>query len=118
MVPGGGVDPDMIVTNDAWSDFQHINPKFAKKWAGPDHWRFTSNKGMSIINYCCYHFGLQDLSAAGKDGKGEGETKKRTKSDKKGKEFFIDFMAPPPPESAFAPPGRTLTTLSATVLKK
>lgn len=45
MVPGG-VDPDMIVANDAWADFQHINPKFAKKWAGPDHWRFTANKSI------------------------------------------------------------------------
>eukprot|EP00026_Physarum_polycephalum_P003906 Phypoly_transcript_03923.p1 GENE.Phypoly_transcript_03923~~Phypoly_transcript_03923.p1 ORF type:complete len:325 (+),score=91.04 Phypoly_transcript_03923:1311-2285(+) len=89
-----------MVANDAWADFQHINPKLAKKWAGPEHWRFTSkttNKG---------------------DGKGEGETKKRTKGEKKTKEFFIDFLAPPPPESAFAPPGKALTTLSAAVLKK
>jgi hypothetical protein len=35
------VDPEMIA-NDAWADFQHINPKLAKKWAGPEHWRFTS----------------------------------------------------------------------------
>lgn len=36
-----GAEPD-VVTNDGWADFQHINPKLAMKWAGPDHWRFTS----------------------------------------------------------------------------
>ena len=47
MVPGG-VDPEMVA-NDAWADFQHINPKLAKKWAGPEHWRFTSKRKYPFI---------------------------------------------------------------------
>lgn len=92
---------DSIKALELVSDYHYFDPKCVQNWAGPDHWQFSKSA----------------KRPAKPRSKGSEPTakKRRTK-----KQQFLNFTDPSDfdPAVAFAPPGKTRTTLSEAALRK
>jgi len=92
------------IDNQDWEEFDFFGPGVVtENWTGPEHWKFKSKKKQTTTTTTDEH-------------EDDDENDKPNKRKKTSKAVYLDFDAPPPPESLFEP-GKN-TTLTNAALKK
>lgn len=110
-----GVGAMPLVFAAGGSDFSYLDARALDNWAGASHWKFRASN-MAAKRQLAREGGKAGSGAASGGASAAGEPAKRSKK----ASFYVDFSAAAPavPETAFARPARSNSTLTEATLSK